>query len=300
MNAPSVSIPFRLSRLTLLTLLAASLALQGCGYLARRAQQGDPIIDATAKDIVVSATLSKSVYRPGEAVVVTVTARNTTDGPLRVLPPTAEAGLPAAAAGPLTFWFGPDNTFDRFQRYPVVSRREASSRGVQGGQTITLKSGEEMRRQFLLTRITEKPGAYVFQVHMEPFSGEDLKRIGKFYSNPISYEVYGPRLFRRDSKGLIELEEAIRIAAAEAPGEVHLVDAVLIEDEMGFYRWWVNVDFEKPSGGLVQKAWLVDPYLGRVWSEARQFESSLKRDARRVRYNQMQKMRQRALENSIE
>jgi len=277
MNAASVPALLRLSRLAILPLLVVALALQGCGYLARRAQEADPLIDATGKDVVVSATLSKSVFRPGEAVLVTVTARNTTDGPLRVLPPTAESGPPTTASGPLTFWFGPENTCDRFQRYPVVSRREASSRGVRGGGTITLKAGEEMQRQFLMTRITEKPGSYVFQVHMEPFTSDDIKRIGKFYSSPVTYEVYGPHLFRRDSKGLIELEEAIRIVAAEAPGEIHLLDAVLIEDEMGFYRWWVNVDYEQPSGGLIQKAWLVDPYMGRIWSEARQFESALKR-----------------------
>lgn len=287
-------------RLAFAVIIPLGLLLQGCGYLARRVQEDDPLIDSTSKDIVVTATLAKSVFRPGEAVLVTLSAKNTTDGPLRILPPTAESGPPATASGSTTFWFGPAANLDRFQRYPVVSRREARARGLRSEDTILLKAGESVQRQFLLTRITEKPGSYVFQAHMEPFPAKEIKRIGTFYSHPVPYEVYGPRLFRRDSKGLIELEEAIRIAAAEAPGEVHLMDAVLIEDEMGFYRWWVNVDFEKPSGGLVQKAWLVDPYLGRVWSEAKQFESALKRDARRVRYNEMQKMRQRALENSIQ
>lgn len=284
----------------LLLALAATLLLQGCGYLAQRAQQADPVIEASSKQIVVTATMPKSVFRPGEAVLVTVTARNATDAPLSILPPTAEAGPPMTASGSLTFWFGPDGTFDRFQRFPVVSKREARARGVGGGDTVSLKAGEEIQRKFLLPGITEEHGQYVFQAHMKPYPSKEVKRFGTFYSNALHYEVYGPRLFRRDSKGLIELEEALRIAAAEAPGEIHLLDAVLIEDEMGFYRWWVNVDYEKPSGGLVQTAFLIDPYIGRVWSEAKQFESTLKRDARRVRFDQLKRMRRRALENSIQ
>lgn len=281
-----------------LPLLLGGLLLQGCGYLARRAQQADPLIDATGKDIVVTATLNKSVYRPGEAVLVTVTARNTTGAPIRVLALAAESGPPATAAGPLTFWFGPHGTLDRFQRYPVVSRGEATARGSTGGETLLLGAGEEMQRQFVLTRITPKPGRLLFQIHCEPFPSKEIKRIGKFYSEPQYYEVYGPQLFRRDSKGLIELEEAIRLAAAEVPGEINLVDAVLIDDEMGFNRWWVNVDYEKPAGGLVQTAYLIDPYLGRIWSEAKQFDSVLKRDARRIRYEEARRMRERARQNA--
>jgi hypothetical protein len=230
--------------------------------------------------------MNKSVFRPGEAVVVTITARNTTNSTLRVLGLSADSGPPQSAKGTLTFWFGPDGRLDRLQRFPVISRLEARSRGTGGGEQVQLRPGEELTRQFVLTRITPDIGRYTFQVHLQPFSEDDLKRIGKFYSEPAYYEVYGPPLFRRDSKGLLELEEAIRIAAAEAPGEVHLLDAVLIEDEMGFHRWWVNVDYERPEGGLVQTAYLVDPYLGRVWSEAKQFESQIKRDARRVRYDE--------------
>jgi hypothetical protein len=300
MNAAPVFPSVRLQRLALIPWLVAMLVLQGCGLLARKAKEADPLIDATSKDLVVTATLSKSVYRPGEAVLVTVIARNTTNGTLRVRPLTAEAGPPLSASGSLTFWFGPERTLDRFQRYPVISNREARSRGVRGNETIELKAGEEIQRQFLLTRITRDPGRLVFQVRLEPFSSDELKRIGKFYSEPTYYEVYGAPLFRRDSKGIIELEEAVRLATAEAPGEIHLVDAVLIEDEMGFYRWWVNVDYEKPSGGLVQTAYLIDPYIGRVWSDAKQFESGLKRDARRVRYDEMRRMRERALQNSLE
>lgn len=294
-------LPIRFRRLLApLALVLAALMLQGCGLLAKKAQEREKIIDATGKDIVVLATTTKSVYRPGEAVVVTVTARNTTRTTLRVLPLSAESGPPNAAAGPLTFWFGKEGTLDRMQRYPVVSALESRSRAPGGGEAVDLGPGEEMSRQFLLTQITPKVGKYRFQVHVKPFPSEDLKRIGKFYSEPIVYEVYGTPLFRRDTKGLIDLEEAIRLAAAESPGDVQLVDAVLIQDEMGFHRWWVNVDYSRPAGGIVHKAYLVDPYLGRIWSEAKQFKSSIKRDASRVRRDELRKMRERARQNEPE
>jgi hypothetical protein len=294
MNAPKT---VRRRTPAFLVILGIALAMtQGCGLLAKKAQEKDPLIDATGKDVVLRAVMNKSVYRPGEAVIVTVTARNTTNSTLRVLGLSADSGPPQSAKGTLTFWFGPENRLDRLQRFPVISRQEAASRGRGGTEVVSLRPGEEVSRQFVLTRITPDAGRFTFQAHLQPFPEDDLKRIGKFYSDPTYYEVYGPRLFRRDAKGLLELEEAVRLAAAKAPGEVHLLDAVLIEDEMGFYRWWVNVDYEKPTGGLIQTAYLVDPYLGRVRSEAAQFESQIKRDARRVRYDEVRRLRQRAEE----
>lgn len=287
-------------RAALLPLILAAMMLQGCGLLVKKAQEKEKIIDATGKDIVLRATLAKSVYRPGESVVVTVTARNTTGGRLRVLQLSAQSGPPNAAAGPLTFWFGKEGTLDRVQRYPVVSGMEIKDRGPSGGGTIELGPGEEVSRQFLLTQITPAAGQYRFQAHLKPFPGEEIKRIGKFFSEPISYEVYGPPLFRRDSKGLIDLEEAIRLAAAEAPGDIQLVDAVLFEDEMGFQRWWVNVDFARPTGGIVHKAYLIDPYIGRIWSEAKQFKPSIKRDAGRVLRDEQRKLRERSRQDEPE
>jgi hypothetical protein len=291
-----MKVPHRRTPVYVIVLAVALAMTQGCGLLAKKAQEKDPLIDATGKDVVLRAVMNKSVFRPGEAVIVTVTARNTTNSTLRVLGLSADSGPPQSAKGSLTFWFGPAGRIDRLQRFPVISRHEVRSRGREGGELVQLRPGEEVSRQFVLTRITPDAGRYTFQAHLQPFSEDELKRIGKFYSEPAYYEVYGPPLFRRDSKGLVELEEAVRIAAAEAPGEVHLLDAVLIEDEMGFQRWWVNVDYEKPEGGLVQTAYLVDPYLGRVWSEAKQFESQIKRDARRVRYDELRRMRERIVD----
>lgn len=255
-------------------LLALSLMLSGCSRLSKSSKEATETIESSTDEVIAQITLDKSVYRPGEAILAQVTVLNTTNQTLRVRVLDAFSGPPENAEGSVSFWFGPENSQRRTQRFPVISRVELQNRRENAEKTVEIAPQQTITRPFLLTRFTTEPGRFVAQVHITPFWQSDplAQRVGKVFSNSVPYTVYGDILFDRDSRGLVYLEEAINLAAATTPGDIMLTDAMLIEDEMGFYKWWVNVDYRDPSGEMRKIAYLVDPYQGRVWSKARQFD----------------------------
>ncbi len=228
--------------------------------------EGD-VIESSTGELLLRLDLDKSAYRPGEAVLAQVTVINTTDRAIEVRALDQES---------VTFWFGPFDGLRRVQRQPVVSNLER--RDLERGlESVTLlEPGQEVRRPFLLTLLAREPGRFVAQAHMDPFRRLRGPRVGILYSNPIEFLVYGDRLFERDAAGLIHLEEAIGLAAAAAPGDIVMTDAILVEDEMGFYKWWVNVDYRAPDGEVGKVGYLIDPYQGRVWSRAQPFADSMR------------------------
>lgn len=261
-------------------LISASLVLavtsSGCLLSTLAVLGAKPVefADASGQDVLLRLSFDKSAFRPGEAVILTATLTNTTDETLRVRGLSGGSGPPQNVAGSVTFWRGRADEERRLERFPVVSLLE--SRDLRSGtEPLTeLLPGQSIDRRFVLTRFTESPGAYVAQIQINPFVQSDLNqtRSGKIYSNVIGYAVHGQLLFDRDGVGLLELEEAINLCAARAPGDIVLADALLIEDEMGFYKWWVNVDYREPGGVERRIAYFVDPYLGRIWSEAQPFD----------------------------
>lgn len=245
--------------------------------MAQRAAEAEKVIESgEAEEVILRLTTEKGVYRPGEAIVLRVTAINTTDEPIQMHMLMATTGPPRNARGSVTIWFGKESNTQRLQRFPVISRNEEEGMERSGGELIDLGPGEMMSRSFLMTQITGQPGDYVLQTHMEPFWGFQTRRMGKIYSNRARYRVYGEVLLERDTKGLIQMHEAINIAAAATPGEILLTDAILVDDDVGFYKWWVNVDYQDGNGQTQKSGYLVDPYQGRVWRRALPFPESMK------------------------
>lgn len=270
-------------------------SLGGCSLLVNKALEDVEIIESSGHEVMIFAELDKSVYRPGEAMILTVTATNTTDETLPIRKLIAAPGPPASVRGPLTFWFGPANGQRRMQRYPVISDLEIEQmKDPSGDFTVALAPGETISRRFLLTEFTAKPGGFIAQAHFDAFGPGDSSRIGKVFTNSIQFEVYGDRLYERDNKGLILYEEAINLAAARAPGDITLADAILIKDPAGFLKWWVNIDIREPQGKPRKIGYLVDPYRGRVLEKRGQYAPKMNPrldrtppDGRQVRRQQL-------------
>jgi hypothetical protein len=245
----------------------AVLALGGCVFFAQPGKLEGKSRDCAPDQINLRLSLDKKVYRPGEAMVMEVALTNTTG---------KEQPLPRLDVRSLSFWFGQVGEERRLQRTPVVSKKEEKDLKEKGGEEASLKPGQSWTRSFVHTGLTPETGQYVAQVHLESvLAGTSADN--KLYSNAPSYQVQGERLFKRDSQGLLELGEAFDLAAKQLTASVVSKDGILIEDEMGFYKWWINLDTLTPDGRPVKTGFLIDPYLGRVWSKAQPFDESLKR-----------------------
>lgn len=234
----------------------------------------EKITDTSSNDLILRVTLDRPVYRPGEAIVATVTVINTTDATITI------RGLNKAN---VTFSYGVEGGPRKVQRDPVFSSKEAAEVKETGGEVVDLAPGESRSRTFMITRMSRDPGDYLFLASMDPFDRLQIEdRTGRLYSNTIHFQVYGPPLFQRDTQGLLDKEDAIGLAAARTPGDIILTDAILIEDEMGFIKWWINIDYHDSAGQAQKTAFLVDPYRGAVWSPAKPFGPEMKPSNARV------------------
>ncbi|MBI3736739.1 hypothetical protein HY256_09535 [Candidatus Sumerlaeota bacterium] len=217
-----------------------------------------------------SVTLDKSVYRPGEAVIMEVTVTNTTDKPIRI------QKLDSRSA---SFWVGSKNSEERFQRMPVISKLEEKSLNAAGSDLTVLEPHKSLTRPFIHTFLTKEPGTYLTQAHLSPFADITSTHTGKIYSNPSEFEVRGDPLFGRDSEGLILKKdaEALGRELAKSDGEVLKTDSILAEDQhAGFYIWWVNVECKRADGSVIRTAYVIDPYRGRSKGRGKPFPDTLK------------------------
>ncbi len=258
------------NRLSSAVVLAACLMAGGCSYFSPAARKAAKIVSADKQDLILGSSLEKGLYRPGEAIAITVTATNTTDEPLKVRKLHARS---------LSFMFGSKDDDKRFARDPVVSAVEAAQLQTTENEMITLNPGQKISRTFLMTRFTGEAGAYVAQVHMVPYSGISSDHVGKVYGNVMEFEVKGEPLCTRDSEGLLMQSDAVRIAVGQGQsmGEVVSTDAILIQDsEVGFYLWWVNLDIRKGDGSRVKDSYLIDPYRARIKNRAQPFAEAMK------------------------
>jgi hypothetical protein len=244
------------SRFFLLTLAVLAGVLQlGCGHAS------SAVVPDRAYTL--SATLDKSVYRPGEAIEVTVSLYNNTNKNLDV---------PELDAQSMGFWFGRTGDSEKMERKPIYSEKEPL------GRIRPLGPGETIKRRFLLTQLTQFNGAMSFQAHYNVEIPGVAREIPKLYSNAVPFDVSGPVLFNRDATGLIQKSEAIGLAQEQTKQEVLGADAVFVDDEMGFHKCWVNL--KVPGDKMV--SYFVDPYLGRVWGEAKApFSPKMTEDNRR-------------------
>ncbi len=237
--------------LALVVVLGAVLAGLGC------ASKGEQAAEPFIEDLVLALKFDRSVYRPGEAVVATLKLTNQSSRKMLI------RDLDGVNGRSCSFWFYEvSDALTSLMRLPVCSLKE------EPGKTAEVEPGESLERKFLLTRLTEFSGPMRAQVHYNPnppFAEFDPDAAtSKIFSNYVSFEVRGELLFERDSAGIILKEEAIGLAHAVAPGEVLAGEAIIFEDEKGFYKWYVNLRVRNGEGGEKVVAWFVDPYMGRV------------------------------------
>lgn len=240
----------------------------GCRTMQRvdesAAEQANQDVDA----LTIRITLDKSVYRPGEAIRVDVMLCNNTNEPNT---------LPDLDAETARFYFGARDASERMERQAVSSKNETMY------QTIDLPPGQTTQRSFLLTRLTQYRGSMLVQTHYDPNPPVGTRTMSKIFSNPIRFEVSGEPLFERDTAGLILKYEAIRLAQAQANGEVQSAAAVLVQGYDGFYQWWVNLQLAPEAGPVAPIGYIVDPYKGfvRGWA-VEPFDPKLLKDPRVV------------------
>lgn len=238
----------------LMTVIVAVSVLAGCS--------SSTISDQPYEDFQLSLTLDKSVYRPGEAILATVSLYNNT---------SKSIDLPELDAQSVVFWFGRVNDPEKMERRAVSSEKDPK------GRIRPLSPGESVKRQFLVTTLTHYGGQLSLQAHFDPTIPMVVADVPRLYSNSLQYDVSGPRLFERDGAGFLEKSEAIGLARAKAGRDVTAADAIFVKDEMGFYKCWVNLKVADDQ----YISYLVDPYIGKVWSEAKPFNPALIKDKRR-------------------
>ena len=253
--------------------VALGLFLSGCATLGLGAGGDGP---ATAEDLKLSVTLDKSAYRPGEAMVMTVTLTNVSP---------KEIPFHWLDAQSMEFWFHLAGSSDTpIRRDPVVSSQEPMD------QFRKLAPGDTVQRIFLLTRMTHFKGNMVVQAQYKQGIPYDAMQTNTIYSNVAEYEVHGEPLFEReDAAGLIVKDAAISLARAQCPdpGAIEDAQALLVEDEMGFYRYWVNVKVKDAQGTGKLIGYLVDPYRGVVNGQVKPFDPKAAQDPRLKRPGQL-------------
>lgn len=239
-----------------LGMMVFGLLATSCSTLGGQPDAGEP------EDLKINVTLNKSAYRPGEVMVINVTLSNVSGEtqPVRML--DAES---------LEFWFGLKGSAETpIRREAVYSLRERMD------EYGSLASGQTVQRQLLLTRLTHYRGPMVAQAHYKRGVSIEAMKTNKIYSNVVEYEVHGERLFEReDARGIIVKEAAISLARAQVPRRTKVMEtqALLVEDEKGFYCYWVNLNVNNGKGETGMVSYLVDPYKGKVKGQAKPFDS---------------------------
>jgi hypothetical protein len=215
--------------------------------------RGPQKVEAPLLSVV--ATLDAEEYRPGEAVVCTVTVTNDGTGP-------GQAG--SLSADTMEFWFGPKGTDLRFQREVVRSSKE------KGFASVTIAPKDSITRRFLLTRLTEDEGDYAFHALYSP-EGSVPGQPG-IAGPAFLYRVDGRRAFRRDAVGLIRKEDVLEVVKQKVGAEITNAEAKLVRNEGGFLDWWVRTEAQA-DGHPVKKAFFVNPYTGSIRAEAKPDEA---------------------------
>jgi hypothetical protein len=228
---------------------------------------------APADAVGLTLALDKKVYQPGEAVLATVALTNQAGRTMTI------RTLDAAS---VSFWFGRLSDEERMRREAVVSDQEPLDR------TESIAPGQRLERRFVLTGLTQYGGAaggsaFHAQAHYEFAGGEAPEELPRIFSNAVDFEVKGARIFRRDAGGLILKEDAIAQAARTMGGAAPAAaEALLVRDEMGFAKWWVNLTLNDAAGAAVTRGAFVDPYRGVVWTGVRPFNPAERRDPHRL------------------
>lgn len=212
-----------------------------------------------AADLKLTMKLSKEKYQPGEPVTAMVTLTNAGGAPV---------STPMLDHASVTFTVQPQKSGaaneSRFVQ-PVFSEKEPA------GQGRGLPAGESISRNFVFTNLTFERGGFALAAVYTRSPDNPLRAPRKSYAKAAGFTVEGKKAFaHRYLSGLLSREDAVALATARAGGKVTGSDTLLITDEAGFAKWWVNLTLE---GGAV-KSWFIDPVFAQVWKEARPFTAA--------------------------
>lgn len=243
-------------------MFSASVRLMIWALVAALGVGGRDARGAAEEKLTLTVTLDKAAYRPGEAALATVALTNNTRSAYQVNRLNAKS---------VVFLFGRQSDPERMERQAVASEKERMD------ETFSLAGGATEKRTFLLTRLTEFGGVMALQAHYAPGGAAVAKTGPKVFSTVAPFKVAGARLFRRDPEGVLVKDEAIRLAKGQVKGEVESAQAIFVRDEMGFYKWYVNL---KVKGAARLVGWFIDPYQGKPWHEAKPFDPQLAHDPR--------------------
>jgi hypothetical protein len=227
-------------------------------------------------------SLNAEKYQPGEPVRCELTLTNPTDSAATVLTPDHDSM--AFSVQPKRK--GAPSELRLVQ--PVASTQEPT------GTPLALAPHTSMKRSFVFTVLTLERGEFLLAAVYSATQPSPARPAEKAYAKPVLLTVAGAKAFaHRYSDGLLAREDALSLAAGQLKEKVQRSDALLIRDEMGFLKWWVNLWLDGPAGQQPVKSYFVDPYLARVWGEAKPFTDSDRPKATRISRDSqaIQKMR---------
>jgi hypothetical protein len=197
-----------------------------------------------------------NTYAPGQAVALTVELQNVSGAPIQSPP------LNHLTVSFLLRPAGPKGQKAIRETLPVFSVKEQ----LRSDATQSIEPGDRQQRTFLFTQLTVERGDFVLLATCQ--SGKD----SKIHAEPFAFSVQGDRVARhRYLNGLVTRDDAIKLAAQKFRIPTENADAMLIQDEMGFLKWHINLPGVASDGKPVTRSCFVDPYWGRVWREAQPF-----------------------------
>jgi len=233
-------------------LLCAALGGTACSrlpFVGRSAQEGAA---APESPIAVSLAASQETFRPGDAVIVTITVRNASD---RAIQPQwiDVASVEFLLAGP--------------GRGPARVQPLSSPNETLGVTTQSLAPQGNWSRHFIFTTITKDPGQHRLQAIYHAVPQGVVTELTPAISKALAFQVAGAPSFQRDRDGIIVKEQAVAVARQQVGRPVTDVTALLVRDAAGFLDWWVTLTIDprdlKP-GEAPRVAYFVGPYFGNV------------------------------------
>jgi len=222
------------------TPLALAVAAFGCaGTTARDA--------ATAVRVVVE--LDRDEYSLGEAVIARVRVENQGSKQL-VVPRLNHAGT--------DFICSEKETHNRRYVEPVYD-------GTLESVPRQAAPGESVSRPFVFTRLTENAGEYGFLASIKQVVVDEELLPHSVFSEPVMFRVTDEVAFERDpASGLILERELVRVASEAVVGDVLAVRTLVLEPRSRFRLWVILLQVSGADGEQATKAFLADPYMGRI------------------------------------
>lgn len=247
-----------MKRLKVLLVILILLPIFSCSLFKSKKNSPKPLKSIPDNSLILFTALDRTSYKPYEAVIATVELKNLTSKAIRI---------PSLDIKSLSFYKLQKNSESVVQVFPIVSPKENLL------NFEDLKQYDWRRRQFVFTDCSDTSGDYSLYAIYSSGASEAIEGRPNFSSAPFDFTVTGDASFRRDKKGILLKEDAVKIAANKLGEPYTNARADLIINEVGFYDWWITFSLSK-NGKEVKKAYLVNPYLCVVRKEVQPYVPS--------------------------